>query len=71
MTVGEVMDALNQFDRGLTVYVPDLTDGTAQPVAAVFSMPHLNCPIGISIPNDVAMLPVRMLEESKNGGTPE
>ena len=63
MTVGEVVDILLQVDRDRTIYVPDLTDQTAQPVAAVVDMVHLNLPKGIAIPDDVALLPSRMLND--------
>lgn len=64
MTVGEVVDILLQVDRDRTVYVPDLTDGTAQPVAAIVDIKHLHLPVGIAIPDDVALLPISMLDDT-------
>ncbi len=62
MTVGELVDILNQVDRDRLVYVPD-HDGTAQIVAAVVDMKHLNIPIpGISIADDVAIIPASLME---------
>lgn len=68
MTVGEVVDILNQVERHRTIYVPD-TDGTAQPVAAVIDLKHVNLGIkGIFIPDDIALVPVSILEETEDDG---
>lgn len=62
MTVGEIVDILNQVDRDRLVYVPD-RDGTAQIAAAVVDMKHLNIPFhGISIADDVAIIPAALME---------
>ena len=55
MTVGELIDSLQAFDRGLTVYAPGV-DGLAQIVAQVGPMEHVGLPDGISIPHDVFIM---------------
>lgn len=56
MTVAEVIAHLSQFDGEMMVYVPDF-DGTTQPAKRVEQFPHLHTPEGISIPDDVWILP--------------
>jgi hypothetical protein len=56
VTVGEVIDALMQYDRAMMVYVPDF-DGTTQIAKRIESFQHLNTPPGVAIPDDVLILP--------------
>lgn len=59
MTVGDLVDLLSEVDRDRTVYVPGL-DMKAEPLAMVVDLKHVNLPSemqGISIPDDVALLP--------------
>jgi hypothetical protein len=62
MTVGEIVDLLSGVERDRTVYVPG-PDMKAEPVAMVIDLKHVNFPPGmqgISIPDDVALLPQSM-----------
>lgn len=65
MTIGELADLLVQIDRDRTVYTLDM-DGTAQPVAHVVDMKHLNLPAGIAIPDDVALMTANTFAETEN-----
>lgn len=56
MTVAEVISQLSTLDHGMNVYVPDF-DGTTQIAKQVAQFPHLNTPPGVSIPDDVWILP--------------
>ena len=56
MTVKEALKILTECDEERTLYVRD-KDGTAQPVAAIVDLRHVNLPIeGISIPDDIALM---------------
>ena len=55
MTVGDLIDSLQAFDRDLTVYAPGV-DGLAQIVAQVGPLEHVGLPDGISIPHDVFIM---------------
>ncbi len=57
MTVKEVIEELFKFDLESNVYVPDTQDGTCQIVKSVNGLVHVNCPEGISIPDDVTITP--------------
>jgi len=57
MTVAEVIEALAAFDQGANVYVPDIRDGTAQIAKNVSGLVHTECPEGVTIPNDVCLIP--------------
>ena len=64
MTVGELVDRLNDFDRARFVYVPDC-DGKAELAVAVVGLQHENLGDdmqGISIPNDVAIIPLSLID---------
>lgn len=66
MNVREVIEVLGRIDPDRTVYIPDITDCTLQPVAhVVMDLAHLNLPEGISIPDDCALIPARMMEDGE------
>jgi len=52
MTVGELIEALYDFDLSINVYVPSM-NGKVEIAAHVGPLSHLNLPAGISIPDDV------------------
>ena len=63
MTVGEVVDILSLVERERLVYVPD-KDGKAELVAAIVDLRHCDLPIeGISIPDDIALIPLSLVNE--------
>lgn len=57
MTVAEIMELLKDYPPDRNVYVPDSRDGTAQIVQQVVTLCHLNGIPGVTIPDDVALLP--------------
>ena len=69
MNVKEVMEELRLFPEEANVYVPDVSDGTLQIVQRISTLQHLppppgsstGTPEGVSIPDDVAMVPGGML----------
>ena len=64
VTVKEALKILTQCDEDRTIYVRD-KDGTAQPVAAIVDLRHVNLPIdGISIPDDIALMAAQDFTES-------
>lgn len=61
MTVRETIQALSAFDGHLTVYVPDITDGTVQIATNVCQLMHVDLPIeGVTIPPDVVIVPYNL-----------
>jgi hypothetical protein len=63
MTVREVMDILKDVDPDRNVYIVD-TDGTAQIVAAVGDLQHVNTGMpGVKIPDDIYMMTSRQFAE--------
>jgi hypothetical protein len=56
MTIRDVIDALSQYPADMDVYVPDFNQ-TLQIAKRVESFQHLNTPPGISISDDVWILP--------------
>lgn len=65
MNVREALKILTECDQDRTLYVRD-KDGTAQPVAAIVDLRHMNIPrdMGISIPDDIALMAAGDYEES-------
>lgn len=69
MTVKEVIAELLTFPEDASVYVPDVSDGTLQVVQEISTLQHLppppgsstGTPEGVSIPDDVVMVPGGML----------
>ena len=64
MTVGELMDLLQEVERDRTIYVPG-EDMKAEVLDYVVDLKHMNLPIemkGIAIPDDVALLPTSIFE---------
>ena len=57
MTVQEIRDALALFPPDANVYVPDIRDGTAQIAQSVCPLVHLNGITGVTIPDDVTIVP--------------
>ncbi len=68
MTVGELHDLLGEIDRDRTIYVPG-EDGKAEVLTHVVDLKHCNFGLdmkGITIPDDVALLPVSIFESTEN-----
>lgn len=58
MTVKELIATLQEYiDDERIVYIPTLK-GECQPVHEVSELKHVGLPDGISIPNDVVLLPI-------------
>lgn len=60
MTVRELIAELQTRDQDALVWIPRCEDGKNGLAKYVCRCPHTNLPEGISIPDDIAILPLEM-----------